>query len=556
MSAMSAPLDRSAAVTGLLTVVAANVLYLTGLSLIFDPMLSMDPLYIDLAQHPISSILREDPSWGLLYAVWLKPFVAVLGDPVAVYAANVYALSVGVSLLIYLYLLLLTRRAAAGVGAALFFLIGDFNVPLAGKVSEFAVLVALAGLTVSELVPAGARRMAVAAAGVLFASYVRPELYPAALCLCLAAAWLARKELGESGWRVVLWPATDLASILVLAVWIGTPVFSPSHSGDRLLIAFQEHFAWNWSRWHHGWQDYASIWEHEFGTAHTTLQALLNNPGAVAHHLADNFLGTARFMAGSAFDHYPLLAPATSPLLVSTENLLVSAAALASLMLVASRAELRRQMVDRYGHAFFPCATIATVSLGSAIAIFPLARYLVIPGVLLLFAAALAATLIIPARPVTSWRSCALAGVVCLVAIPRPFVLPSAYVVPGSPFKGRIAVTRPIIDTIAFIRSLGLSAPVQVLTFTDGIGEMLGTGFHEIKVWQKGAQPLDAYIRDNHVDVIISMEPGQDSFLVKDPYWAIVQNNPDAAGFTRLAIPNQEAVRVFVRTDRMQKSGT
>ena len=93
-------------------------------------------------------------------------------------------------------------------------------------------------------------------------------------------------------------------------------------------------------------------------------------------------------------------------------------------------------------------------------------------------------------------------------------------------------------------------------TFTDGIGEMLGAGFHEIKVWQKGAQPLDAYIQDNHIDVIVSLEPGQDSFFFKDPYWAIVQNNPDAAGFTRLPVPNQDAVRVYVRTDRIQKSGT
>jgi hypothetical protein len=549
-------LDRGSAVMGLLTVVVANILYLSGFSLISDPMLSMDPLYIHLAQHPVSSILSEDPSWGPLYAVWLKPFVAVLGDPVAVYAANVYGLSIGVSVLIYLYLLLLTRRAPAAVAAALFFLISDFNVPLAGKVGDFALLMVLAGLTASELVPTGARRMAVATVGVLLASYARPELYPAGLTVCLAAIWLAGGERGDAGWRVLLWPAADLALLALLAGWIGSPLFSAATGGDRLLIAFQEHFAWNWSRWHSGWQDYLSIWEHEFGTAHTTLRAFLNNPGAVAHHLADNLLGTARFMVGSAFDHYPLLAPATSPVLVSIENLLVSVAALASLILVASRAELRRQMVDRYGHAFFPCAILATFSLGSAIAIFPLARYLVIPGVLLLLAATLAATVIVPGGSVVSWRTRGVAALLCLVAIPRPFVLPSAYVVPGSPFKGRITVTRPITDTIVFIRSLGLSAPVQVLTFTDGIGEMLGTGFHELKVWQKGAQPLDAYIRDNHVDVIVSLEPGQDSFFGKDPYWAIIQSSPDAAGFTRLAIPNQDAVRVYMRSDRMHKAGS
>ena len=44
--------------------------------------------------------------------MWLKPFAWVLNDPVAIYSANLYALSFGVSVIIYLHLVLLTRRAA------------------------------------------------------------------------------------------------------------------------------------------------------------------------------------------------------------------------------------------------------------------------------------------------------------------------------------------------------------------------------------------------------------------------------------------------------------
>src|ERR1035437_7761564 len=47
------PLDRSAAAIGLVTVVAANFLYLAGLSLILDPMISMEPFYIQMAQRPL-----------------------------------------------------------------------------------------------------------------------------------------------------------------------------------------------------------------------------------------------------------------------------------------------------------------------------------------------------------------------------------------------------------------------------------------------------------------------------------------------------------------------
>src|SRR5262249_44196826 len=109
------PLVGSVAVMGLLTVVAANFLYLSGLPQILDPMISTDAAYIDTAQRPLVSILHADPAWGLLYSIWLKPFAAAFGDPVAVYTANLYCLSLGVSVLIYLHLLLLTHRIAVGV---------------------------------------------------------------------------------------------------------------------------------------------------------------------------------------------------------------------------------------------------------------------------------------------------------------------------------------------------------------------------------------------------------------------------------------------------------
>lgn len=556
MNSARPPFQRSAVVVGLFTVVAANFLYLDGLSLVLDPMLSMEPFYIEMARHPVSSILNQDPAWGPLYALWLKPMVAALGDPVAVYTANVYALSVGVSVLIYFYLLLLSRRVGVAAGTALFFLICDLNVPLYSKVSAFALMVLLAGLALAELVPAGARRMSVAAAAVLLVSYARPEVFPAALCLCLTAIWLARGESHRSGWGVLRWPAAVLASILMLALWRGTPLFSPYHGGGaRLSLAFREHFAWNWSKWHGEGRDFLSIWEQEFGAAQTTLQAFAQNPGAFMHHLGDNLLGTVSFIAASTFNHYPLLAPATTPFLVRAESILVSAAVFAGLILIAVRRGWRRQLLDSYGQTLFTYLIVSACGLASATAVFPLAHYLLIPGIVLMLMAALATALILPVWLDTSWRQHVLAGLLCLIAIPRPFVLPSAYVVPGSPFKGGITVARTVRDSIELIRSLRLPAPVHVLTVTDGMGEMLGAGFREIKIWQRGTQPLEAYLRDNDVGVIVNLDGGQDTFADNDPYWKVIHYDPNQAGFTRLSVPNHGAVRIYVRTDLMRKPG-
>jgi len=540
-------LDRGAAILGLLTVVSANFVYLTGLPQILDPMIGMEPFYIQMAQQPLTSIMQQDPTWGPLYAVWLKPFVVALGDPVAVYTANLYGLSLGVSVMLYCYLLLLTRRAAVAVGAALFFLVCDLNVPLLSKVSAFAMMLILAGLSASELVATGARRMSVAAVGVLLASYARPELYPAVALVWLAAVWLAARELGESGWAVVLWPSVALAVIAAAAFSVGTPLSSSSGSGGRLLAAFREHFAWNWSRWHDQPPDLTSVWDHEFGAAPNLLAAYHNNPGAVTHHLTDNLLGTTKFLTTTAFEHYPILAPATIPALVQAEDLLVSAALFGSLVLIVARPGLRRQMFATYGHVLVPYLALATCAIGAGVVVFPLPHYLLVPGVLLMLAGALAVSAIVSAPAAAPRRAGIVAALACLAAIPKPFVLPAAYVVPGSPFKARITVTRTISDTLALVRALQLPAPVHVLSFTDGLGEMLGVGFHEIKIWGKGPQPLAAYLRDNDVGVIVSLGPGQESALDNDPDWKSIQNDPGAVGFARVPVPGHESVGVFVR---------
>jgi hypothetical protein len=181
--------------------------------------------------------------------------------------------------------------------------------------------------------------------------------------------------------------------------------------------------------------------------------------------------------------------------------------------------------------------------------IYPRTHYLAIPAVLAMLAAALAATVLIAGRRTFPWREQAVAVLICLAAVPKPFALPSYYAVAGSPFNARILVERPVTDTIEFIRSLRLPAPVHVLTLNDGIGEMLGAGFQEIKVWQRGAQSLQAYMQEKHVDVIVTLEPGQESFLLDDPYWKVIQFTPEEAGVTALHVPGHESVRVWVRSE-------
>jgi len=504
----------------------------------------MEPYYFRMARLPVAEILRQPPSWGPLYALWRKPFVALLGDPLSVYAANVYALSVAVSVAMYGCVLLPTRRVGVAVGAALVFLVSDLNVPLPGKVCSFALLVVLMGIGLAGLASARVTRAAVMAIAVLVASYARPELYPAALVLGLVSVWWARGASGVTGARAWVWPAAALAAILIAALALSTPI----SGGGHFHAAFQATFAWNWNRWHGEHRDLFSIWQREFGTATSVADAIRTNPGAVPRHAADNLLGTLRWLGGSAFDHYPVLFPATSRSLVQAEIALLSVAAFG--VLAAALCTGRRYL---RGDTLFLYAVVALFPLASGVAIFPSPRYLLVPGVLLMLAAAEAAAVLLPIGRRLPWTLRTLGALVCLAAIPRPFVLPTAYEVDGVPFLGRMTVARTITDTVVFIRSLGLPTPLVVLTATDGIGEMCGPGFRELRIWEKGEQPLAAYMRANDVGLVINLEGGRESFGFDDPYWGQFVLRPEDAGFVRLSVPGHEAVGVYVRADLIAK---
>jgi hypothetical protein len=393
----------------------------------------------------------------------------------------------------------------------------------------------LSGLTVAALLPPGRARTAAYAVGALLAAYARPELSVAAVGVVVAAVWRGR-------WRHPAWPAIGVLVLALIALWFG-------RSSGRLFLAFQIAFGWNWLRWHHEWPDVFSIWQREFGAARSVLEALIANPLAVAHHVADNAFGTLAFLGGGAGAHRPVLFPAVWQAAARLENVLASMTMLGILVAAGARGVWRRRVLDRYGDALLLSGAAAGASIAAAVVVFPSPRYLAIPAVLIILNAALVTAALLPVlSPLTRPRR-VIAALGCLVAVPRPFVLPSDYVGGGAPFQGRIAVSRRVTDTLRLIRSLHLPPPVSVLTDTDGVGEMLGDGFLEVKLWQKGKQPLDAFMRAHDVGMIVNLQGGRESFAAADPYWARIQLDPDSGGFTRVTVPEHDRVGVYVRTD-------
>jgi hypothetical protein len=210
-------------------------------------------------------------------------------------------------------------------------------------------------------------------------------------------------------------------------------------------------------------------------------------------------------------------------------------------------------MWRRHRHDGAAFLAVAIFPIGGAAVVYPSMHYLVIPAACVLLAAVLAIAIVLPEPGLgaSRWRR----GVVALLsvaAIPTPFVVPTRYFVPTRAPIGSVGVTRPVTDAVHVIRALDLPRPVRVLTFADGLGELAGEGFTEIKIWQRGERSLRAYLDDAHVDVIVTLEPGRQSFRIDDPYWEALQNDPAAAGFALVATPPGTTARIWVRADRMR----
>jgi len=530
---------------GLAAVLLANLRYLSGLPEVLDPVIAMEPFYIAMARQSVTGILMGDPAWGPLYALWLKPLTWLTTNPVDIYTANIGVLSITLSCSLFLYVLVLTRRSLLALAAALFFLASDFNVPLPNKASAFALLVVLVGFAVAQFSPRRSTRLTLTALFLLVAAGARPEVLPAAVVL-----------FGVSLHQMVMTPAPPapracnaiLAGIFLVALSAGILTYATAASNDRLAIAFREHFAWNWVEQNRAPLNVFAIWQAEFGDAKTVLDAIRANPAAVATHLAANVRGTMRFLLCSPARHYPLLAPASKPAWVAIEQGVTTLLFLMPFGYVLFRSSTRRRFLDRYGDSLLVYGIAAVPSAAAAILVYPMAHYLMLPAALLLLACLLAWDLLLPETD-RGWKHFSLWALMALAVVPRPFVLPSAYTVAGSPFLGEIQITRRVRDTIEAVRRLKLPAPTAVLTVTDGIGVMLGPEFHEFKVWDRGTQPLREFMQDRNVTLVVNLEPGRISLLADDPYWGELQMDPAAAGFTQVGVPNHPTVGVYVRSD-------
>jgi hypothetical protein len=503
-----------------------------------------------------------DPEWGPLYSLWYLALSYVWRDPVDLFYGNSRLLLLLTTVAGYAFL----RRVGAKPwlalsGAAVYLLsMAPHVLPRPTLLAVLIILVALASAR-SARSPEGA--CVRVGAGLLLASFARPEYFLSFLLVSLLlGALLARSVWRQPArWRQALGLglACGLGTLALVAV-MGNPF---GNTSNRRFYAFCQHFADNYVRRTalpvNPWGECNKVIDQVFGRVDSLGAAARANPGEFLTHLAQNvrrYPGESLKLFATGHGGLPPL-PGGRPwtrdqaghllLLLAAVGFPLGALAWNARRL--SRAVRSRRVVWTSAAA---CAVLLPV-LASVVLIQPRQHYLVLQGLLVL---AVLAALARSAEPGDTGTPRAFeaevpegtGGLVLSALLAGVLVLSVPDLVRRQ--GGPAAVKRELLQRVHAIRALGLEARVapgdsiRVLDTQGGLPVYLGPPFRRVPTWTKRpTESLSDYLRRERIDVIfLDDRLHVDAYFAKDPELAAFYAEPGDFGYATWRVPGLDVV--------------
>jgi hypothetical protein len=264
--------------------------------------------------------------WSPIYALWYYLLSLFQRDNIRLYYLNYVLLTSLTPLLLYVYLRRISVGPLIALCAASAYLLSHANVAALPYVTKFAALLLLLSLTATTYLPRHWRYTSLIV-GVLAVSFVRPELFLSFLLFgavaVVALLWRSRRHQGPS-----LRSRLPQVSVVVLATVVFVGGMGSPIGGERLLLAFRQHFSRNYVRWSHSdidpWRQYGPITETVFGDFDSIPQAASHNPYHFLRHVASNASRLPTIVAKTVLVHLTdKTAPAGSAALVRTGELVI-----------------------------------------------------------------------------------------------------------------------------------------------------------------------------------------------------------------------------------------
>ena len=242
-----------------------------------------DDLYFMFGMDYLKGKYRG-PDDGALYCLWHLVIQLITNDSIKTFYWNWIVLTVVPFVAIFLLLRSLKVNIWIGLWLTLFFMFSELNYNLTPKLTHFAFIIIALGLAYANTFQKLTQKLTVITFTALVASYVRPEMYVAAL---IFLAWLSIVSFRKKEYASALW---TLAFIVIVGVVFGTPI----RENDRSLWTFKVYFAIHYLEWNHDiklspWNHFNEINEQVFGRKiKSPFDAFFAEPKLVSMHIWEN----------------------------------------------------------------------------------------------------------------------------------------------------------------------------------------------------------------------------------------------------------------------------
>jgi len=460
-----------------------------------------------------------------LYAAWY--YVISLFEPnrIKLYYLNYKLLT----LLLPLFIYILCRRNRVSIHVALiislFFLISPLNGYNWPKVSHFALIMVLTTFIIIGSTCSLFWASIFAPISALLVSYIRPEYFLTYVLSLLFFAFAITREFKRmQRLHLVCLIAEVLISILLLSI-LGLPL-----SGNRSNVAFGQHFSFHWVSWTgsqlNPWTNWQEIMSQNFGSAHTILEAFVNNPSVFLKHITYNLWTLVKDSINWAF-----------PDIFAADQLSKRLGALYFIgICIAYFSNIRRNIL-KYRRLLILVGLFLLPGLVSAVFIHPRSHYLlllwVLTGVLM---ATLIDTPAIEEKQMTQ----------------KQFIVLGLLIIALTPyFANKAAANRPNLETIRFIESLRIEEPVTVLEAEGGYHIYLGDNFRRVAEYDKNTG-FNHFLSSRNINMIVLSNLLQkDTRFKDDAEWQHFLIEYSNLGYRDINIPNTDR-KLMVRADLLR----
>ncbi|MEZ5022958.1 MAG: hypothetical protein R2728_06790 [Chitinophagales bacterium] len=277
---------------GIIGIIITGVLMTHGLKNAMDIYFLDETSYLVRGTKMFGAIPKR---WGPLYCAWYRILFVVENNLVDLFYLNYKLMAVIPSALLFAALTKYSKSVVWPLFMALCFLISSFNLTVDPKISFFCISLIFGVLYLSSYIKDNGYKTLLFLSTALLLSFARPEFYMSFMLTFGAGILLLVLKKISLEKKYVLPVIAFLLVAIVLHLGLGNPLLMKIDGHNRSIIAFGEHFAYNYSKWTntdlYTWLAWEEIYKSNFGNADGIVAAMQANAGMFWKHIFTNTKG-------------------------------------------------------------------------------------------------------------------------------------------------------------------------------------------------------------------------------------------------------------------------